>query len=301
MSKLLLDESPIFVLPSLAEKVGLNESIFLQQLHYWLVASKNIEEGHKWVYNTYDGWLEQFPFWSKSTLRRTITSLENQNLIIKGNFNKLKIDKTIWYRIDYEVFESVNSPCVQNEQTVCSKRADEEFTLNTPLPEITTESTSDIKEVEEEAATNNENPFNFFEENGFGVIGGYISQKISKWCEDLSDELVLEAMKMAVERGAKSWSYVEKILINWADKNIKTVNQANALKKEFKENRSKGSNRSQGRYPPKRTELLPDWFEQENQPEPKTQKKDTEDSAQKQLEFEAMMKKLREGNDKNGT
>jgi hypothetical protein len=93
LSKLLLDDKPLIVLPSLAGKVGLNESIVLQQLHYWLLDSKNIRDGFKWVYNTYEDWQKQFPFWSVRTLKRIITGLETDGLIITGNYNKLKIDR----------------------------------------------------------------------------------------------------------------------------------------------------------------------------------------------------------------
>ena len=32
---LLIDDYPLIVLPALAEEIGLNEAIFLQQLNYW--------------------------------------------------------------------------------------------------------------------------------------------------------------------------------------------------------------------------------------------------------------------------
>ena len=35
-SKLLVDEPPLIVLPSLAVAIGLAEAILLQQIHYWL-------------------------------------------------------------------------------------------------------------------------------------------------------------------------------------------------------------------------------------------------------------------------
>jgi hypothetical protein len=35
MSKLLLDEQPLLIMPKLATKIGLNESIIVQQIHYW--------------------------------------------------------------------------------------------------------------------------------------------------------------------------------------------------------------------------------------------------------------------------
>ena len=41
IGKLLIDDQPHQVLPALAKTIGLNEAIFLQQLHYLLNYSKN--------------------------------------------------------------------------------------------------------------------------------------------------------------------------------------------------------------------------------------------------------------------
>ena len=124
MSKLLIDDYPIQILPKLATEIGLNEAIVLQQIHYWLNQSSHNRDGKKWIYNTYDDWNKQFPFWSVMTIRRVINSLEKQKLILIANYNKAGFDKTRWYSIDYSVVESVNRRCVQNEQTICSKRTD---------------------------------------------------------------------------------------------------------------------------------------------------------------------------------
>ena len=37
MSKLLINENPIMIQPTLVMKLGLNQAIIIQQLHYWLV------------------------------------------------------------------------------------------------------------------------------------------------------------------------------------------------------------------------------------------------------------------------
>ena len=123
-NNLLIDDYPLVVLPNLAKEIGLNEAILLQQIHFWINKRKNVIDGVSWIYNTYDGWVSQFPFWSKSTIRRTINSLEKKNLLITGNFNKSKIDNTKWYTINYEELERVSRRCVQNEQTMCSKWTD---------------------------------------------------------------------------------------------------------------------------------------------------------------------------------
>jgi len=123
MSKLLINENPILVLPTLAKKIGLNEALFIQQLHYWLADSKHTYDGYQWVYNTYEDWHRQFPFWSTSTIRRIIGKLEREGLIISGNYNRFKMDKTKWYRINYEYLESLMDEDAQLSN-LCNKRTD---------------------------------------------------------------------------------------------------------------------------------------------------------------------------------
>lgn len=135
-SRLLLDEKPLIVLPALAVKIGLNESIFLQQLHYWLRDAKHEIDGYRWVYNTFLQWNEQFPFWSESTLKRIVGNLERAGLVVTGNFNRHKMDKTKWYRIDYENLERVNYPSCQNDtfEQVKLTRSDR-VKMTRPIPE----------------------------------------------------------------------------------------------------------------------------------------------------------------------
>ncbi|WP_392406403.1 hypothetical protein ACF3OJ_03200 [Cardiobacterium hominis] len=130
-SKLLIDESPLQLLPSLAEKVGLNEAVVLQQVHYLIVAGRTTPERDRkfdgWVYNTVAGWQEQyFKFWSTKTLQRAITSLEEKGLLISrqdrnySNFYRMK-----WYAIDYKALNAL----IDEPETVA---AEHDFTA--PLP-----------------------------------------------------------------------------------------------------------------------------------------------------------------------
>ena len=107
---LLISETPLQVIPSLAEAIGLNEAIFLQQLHYWLLTKSGIrdDDGRRWIYNTYDQWQEQFPFWSTRTIMRIVSNLEDMELVETTSvFNEWKADRTKWYTIDYEVLEDL--------------------------------------------------------------------------------------------------------------------------------------------------------------------------------------------------
>jgi DnaD/phage-associated family protein len=317
-TRLLLDDEPLVILPSLAATVGLNESIILQQLHYWLERSTNVHEGHKWVYNTYEEWQEQFPFWSVSTIRRIITKLEEKELIIVGNFNKSKIDKTKWYRINYEKLQQLqeeqstaqvdtstvqneqstdenDSPSTQNEQSICSNCTDELLNLNRPIPENTTEITTEKKEeVEEERARDFREVVSFFEQNCFGAVGGYIGERMAAWIDDMSKEIVIEAMKTAVENGAKTWGYVETILRDWASKGYRTVEQVRAAQLAFKEQRSKKRDNGFSHRKTVRTEMLPEWFNPDySQHEDEKQPTNEEELERKRRELEERLKKYR--------
>ena len=107
-SRLLIDEPPLQVIPSLAVAVGLNEAIVLQQFHYWIKGSKHERDDRYWVYNTVEEWQKQFPFWSVSTVKRTIGSLEKQGLIVTGNYNENTWDRTRWYAIDYDRLDELD-------------------------------------------------------------------------------------------------------------------------------------------------------------------------------------------------
>ena len=143
-SKLLLNEQPLLIMPQLATKIGLNESIVLQQIHYWneinRKAKNNYKDGHYWTFNSYTDWEKQFPFWSTSTIHRTIKRLEKMKLVVTGNYNKLKIDRTKWYRIDYDVLQALEtSPFSHIDKTNMSDWHDHLFNLGLPLPETNSE------------------------------------------------------------------------------------------------------------------------------------------------------------------
>lgn len=108
MSRLLINESPVVVILSLAVKIGLNEAMVLQQIHYWLATSKHDIDERRWVYNTYEEWQKQFPFWSVSTIKLTFRSLEMMmGYLLSENWNRMKMEKTKWYSIDYEKLQEL--------------------------------------------------------------------------------------------------------------------------------------------------------------------------------------------------
>ena len=116
-SNYLINEPPLVILPTLAKVIGLNEAIVINQIHYW-INDPDVgieEEGEKWIYNTYEEWQKNFPFWSISTIKRIFAGLEKGGLIISRQFNAKKRDMKKFYRIDYDQLDTIHEvktiPC----------------------------------------------------------------------------------------------------------------------------------------------------------------------------------------------
>ena len=106
-SRYLLEEHPITFHTTLAYALGLNEAIVLQKINLWLNCKPHNIDNRGWVYNSYKNWQQQLPFFSESTIKRTFNNLCEQGILLKGNFNKNKMDNTNWYSIDYEKLDEI--------------------------------------------------------------------------------------------------------------------------------------------------------------------------------------------------
>lgn len=165
----------------------------------------------------------------------------------------------------------VEKPSVENQGLIST---------NIPSTDLlsTEELSTDFKKIEEEvedkappaqapAASKppqQENAFTFYQANGFGALSGYSMGKIDAWCEDVGDALVIHAMKLAIENNAVKWAYVESILRGWTQKQIRTVEQAEAESLRFTAERSKQQasyQQNRTRRPYGKTEKLPEWFD----------------------------------------
>ncbi len=94
--------TPMRFCPLVASAIGVSEAIVLHRLDYWLGRSKHRFKGRAWVYNTYEAWQEQFPFWSRRTIQSTFRRLERIGVVESTQaHNRSRWDKTKWYSIDY--------------------------------------------------------------------------------------------------------------------------------------------------------------------------------------------------------
>jgi len=137
--------------PALACEIGLNESLLLLQLEFWISISNNERDDQKWTYqSTRDIQATTFPFWSVMTINRAIKSLEAKGLIITTTkYNKLKYDKTRWFTLNFQELSKLKSISVSgyvtgsNQNDTGSKQFDTGLSQDdTTIPETTSETTN---------------------------------------------------------------------------------------------------------------------------------------------------------------
>ena len=86
---------------------GYIEGVLLFHFMFWVDFNRkkkqHFHDGRYWTYSSIATLHKSyFPFFSEGQIRRAIDSLFKQNIIIKGNYNKLKYDKTTWYALTDE-------------------------------------------------------------------------------------------------------------------------------------------------------------------------------------------------------
>lgn len=95
-------------------------------------------------------------------------------------------------------------------------------------------SSSGASTTQQQPPNSHSNVFNFYQENGFGMLRPIIVDQISNWIDDFNnnEDIVIEAFKEAASNNVFKWSYVNSILRNWSEKGVKSVEDINAYKKQ---------------------------------------------------------------------
>lgn len=115
------------------EKLGMLQAQIITQIDYWAERTNNTYNGKKWVYNSMEDWHKQFSWVALSTLKRAFSDLEEQELLITANFNKIKYDRTKWYRIDYDKLDKLMIPKPAKIIVTYTKKTESAKTTGKPL------------------------------------------------------------------------------------------------------------------------------------------------------------------------
>jgi hypothetical protein len=87
----------------IASQLGINAAIVYNHILYWLRINKaknsNQKENRTWMYETLDQMAEFLGYLSSKQVRTAVNLLVEAGILIEGNFNQNKFDRTTWYAI----------------------------------------------------------------------------------------------------------------------------------------------------------------------------------------------------------
>ena len=78
------------------------------------------------------------------------------------------------------------------------------------------------------------NKVTLFYEQNIGLLSPFILEEIEEYQKQISEELIIEAIKRAVEAGKRNWKYTKGIINNWLSQGIKTLAEVQQNDEAFK-------------------------------------------------------------------
>jgi|GEM_PF-1159558 len=138
----------------IASEYGLEEAILLKNIAFWCEKNeankKHCYEYRYWTYNSVAAWKKLFPYMGEKKIRNALNNLIDKGLILKGNYNENRYDRTSWYALTDKAIgiyqgNKIHSPDKENPFAQKANGSDQKGepipysntdikTDNTPLP-----------------------------------------------------------------------------------------------------------------------------------------------------------------------
>jgi hypothetical protein len=107
---------------AMAERYGVNEAIFIENLRFWILKNKankrHFYDGRYWTYNSAKAFAELFPYWSRQQVERIIHKLKSAGVLLIGHYSQNAYDRTNFYALSDEMDSLFKAnPFIENEES----------------------------------------------------------------------------------------------------------------------------------------------------------------------------------------
>lgn len=86
-----------------ARLYGINAAILLNNIAFWVVKNEaneeNYHDGYYWTFNSIPAFNKLFPYLTEKQIRAALDILRSEELILTGNYNDNRRDRTLWYTL----------------------------------------------------------------------------------------------------------------------------------------------------------------------------------------------------------
>ena len=86
-----------------AKRYGVNCAVILNNIYHWITKNEangeNFYDGYYWTYNSTKAFNDLFPYLTQKQIETALKKLRDEGILITGNYNENKYDRTLWYAI----------------------------------------------------------------------------------------------------------------------------------------------------------------------------------------------------------
>ena len=236
--QLISTENFISVNKELIKLLGLEEAIILGELaseyEFW---NRRGELDQGFFYSTIEN-IEKNTTLSVHKQRKALNNLKEKGLIeikVKGipakRYIKI-IEKQVYELLSFQFVKNSQTSLSNFEHTVSEKLSGNNNINNNKIIVVDKENEKS-QEYLDEINTEPKKVLLFYEQN-IGLLSPFILEDIEEYQKQISEELIIEAIKRAVESGKRNWRYAKGILNNWLSQNIKTLPEVEQNENEYK-------------------------------------------------------------------
>lgn len=121
----------------LAIRYGALEAVIINHFQFWIrqneANNRSFYDGRYWTFNSARAFSKIFPYASERKIRIALKHLQDENIIMTGNYNKSSYDRTLWY-----AFTDYANSILQNRQMEVSEMSNQTDRIDTPIPDNNT-------------------------------------------------------------------------------------------------------------------------------------------------------------------
>lgn len=212
----------------------LNTALVLNQLVFYADKTKRTDG---FFYKSYGEWEAETGL-TRRKIKGSIDKLINKELVAT-KLKKANGAPTLHYALDYDkMLASIMTKCADPpEQPVTNPDSDN--VSDSITDDLQLNSTDELNSSPRAIGS----VVQFYEENFGGTMTNYHRERLGKWCEDLSPDIVLRALEITILQGGHSLKYAEQILNDWQRFSCRTIDDVEKYeetKKQQKEARRYG-------------------------------------------------------------
>ena len=126
---------------------GVDKAVLLNNLKYWLdhakANGKKDFDGYFWTFNSSTAFSQLIPYMSAKKISRLLKELEEDSVIIVGNYNRANYDRTKWYTMPEYASQAIS----QIQEMDCPDMGSALSIIEQPIPDINTDNKPDNNQV----------------------------------------------------------------------------------------------------------------------------------------------------------